>query len=238
MEKSMNLDAPLTEPFIWSLGRRILKTFYDRRREEYDYAWSHLKDAASILDVACGTGTFMQYAPDRIKGIDINPDNVAWCKSRGLDADEGSALAMPYADASFDAVHSSHVLQVFSPGQAVDYVRELFRVCKPGGKVVIVTLNNFKHFWRHPENARPYPPMAVLNMFASQKEEQSPMWAGMGKMPEFVSIRLRRPALIEFESTSSLILRRYASVLNALQYGLYLRKYWAYDAYTLVLRKP
>jgi SAM-dependent methyltransferase len=237
VEKSAVITAPVPEPFIWSAGRKIIKTFYDRRREEYAYAWSHLKDCQRIVDIACGTGTFMQYAPDRMEGVDINPDNIAYCRARGLQAREGDALTLPFPDNSFDGVHSSHVLQVFSPDQATRYVRELFRVCKPGGKVVIVTLNNFKNFWRHPENIRPYPPVAIYNMFARQRDEQSPMWSGMPAMPKILGLRLRRPPLIEFESTTSLALRRIASVLNALQYGFYLRKYWKYDAYTLIMGK-
>ena len=37
-----------------------------------------------IADVACGTGTFCDLAPQRIVGVDINPDNVSHCKSKGL----------------------------------------------------------------------------------------------------------------------------------------------------------
>lgn len=226
-----------SEPFFWSWGRSLIRKFYDRRGEEYDFAWTHLKNASRIADIACGTGTFMERAPARMDGFDINPDNVAYCHAHGLNAQLGNALELPCAGASYDGVHSSHVLQVFTPDQAVRYVRELFRICKPGGLVVIVSLNAHKFFWRHPENVRPYQPIAILDMFARQRDEQSPMWADIPAMPDVVALRLRHPPLIEFQSTTSQNLRRFGSVLNALQYGLYLRKYWKYDAYTLVLRK-
>lgn len=222
-------------------GRYLLNRLYDRRGEEHAFALAQMRECRRILDVACGGGRFLAMAPDRIEGVDINPDNVAFCKSRGLNANLGDALALPYPDASFDGVHSSHVMQVFNSGQAVQYVRELFRVCKPGGRVALVVLCGLRHFWIHPENARSYPPVAVLNIFPHRWDEKdadlSPMWDGLPPLPEVVALRLRREPLIYFNSSTSLGLRRICSALNAIQYGLYLRKYWSYDAYTLIMRK-
>lgn len=229
------------DSFTWRAGRLLLQKFYDRRGEEHAFALKHLDNAPRILDVASGAGRFLEMAKDRIEGVDINPENVSTCNARGLRATVGDALALPYADNSFDGVHSSHVLQVFNPGQAVQYVRELFRVCKPNGTVVLVVLCGLKNFWIHPENVRPYPPIAVFNIFShswsDDEKDMSPMWPGFSRMPEVVALRLRRPSLIQFNSTTSMKRRRLASALNALQYGLFLRKYWTYDAYTLVMRK-
>jgi SAM-dependent methyltransferase len=222
-------------------GRFLLQRFYDRRGEEHAFALAQMHDCKSILDVACGGGRFLEMAAGRAEGVDLNPDNVIFCQSRGLRVTMGDAMALPYADASFDGVHSSHVMQVFTPAQAVQYVRELFRVCKSGGKVTVVVLCGLKHFWIHPENVRPYPPVAFLNIFPHRWNDKdadlSPMWADFPPPPEVLALRLRRPALIQFDSATSLKARRIASVLNALQYGLFLRKYWTYDAYTMVMRK-
>jgi|GEM_PF-2495683 len=232
--------------FLLRAGRLLLNRFYDRRGEEHVFAIDHMRDCPKILDVACGGGRFMDMVRDRaagiqVEGVDINPDNVAFCKSRGLNAGLGDALSLPYQNETFDGVHSSHVLQVFNPGQAVQYVRELFRVCKKGGKVTLVVLCGQKHFWIHPENVRPYPPVAVLNIFPHRWDESdadlSPMWDGLPRSPEVLALRLRRPPLIYLNSTTSLRIRKICSALNAVQYGLFLRKYWSYDAYIMVMRK-
>lgn len=220
------------------IGRNILSRYYDRRKEEYDFAWSYIGNASKILDVACGTGTFLAYAPDKIEGLDLNPDNVAFCKAAGLNAIIGNALSLPYADNSFNAVHSSHIIQVLQPDMAATYVRELFRVCKPGGIIVLTALNNSPVFWRHPENARPYGPQAIQRLFSGQKGEQSPMWQHMPARPDIIALRKRRQPLIELASDRSWALQRIFSIMNALQYGFYIRKYWGFDAYTLVMRKP
>lgn len=44
----------------------------------------------------------------------------------------------PYQDASFDVVYSSHVLEHFTPEQALFLLRESYRVLKPGGIIRIV----------------------------------------------------------------------------------------------------
>lgn len=227
----------MSEHILVRLGRHILERFYNRRKEEYDFAWSYISESSAILDVACGTGTFLNYAPNKIEGLDLNPDNVAYCKSTGLNAILGNALSLPYKNNSFESVHSSHIIQVLQPDMAATYVRELFRVCKPGGYIVLTALNNSPVFWRHPENARPYGPQAIQRLFSGQKGEQSPMWQHMPARPEIVALRKRRQPLFELASDSSWSVQRIFSIINALQYGFYLRKYWAFDAYTLVMRK-
>jgi SAM-dependent methyltransferase len=208
----------------------------DYRTTEYRFAWHHLQAASSILDVACGTGTFCSLAPDRIVGIDINPENVEYCRKRGINAVPGSALDLPFESSSFDAVHCSHLLQVFLPDDAVSCISELARVTKPGGKIVITTLNDFRRFFRHPENVRPYPPDALFRLFAKAKGASSPMWQGIPPLQP-TDIGLRRPPLIELEFPTSPNLDRIGGALNGLQYGWGIRKYWTFNAYSLVLVK-
>jgi SAM-dependent methyltransferase len=225
------------EGLVWTIGRRLL-SMGDPRPQEYRFAFGFLSDAKTILDVGCGTGTFCELAPERMVGIDINPDNVALCNSKGIKAQVGSALDLPWPDESFDGVHCSHLLQVFRPDEAVKCISELARVTKPGGTIVITTLNDFRRFYRHPENVRPYPPDALFRLFfAKPVGSSSPMWSGIPQVRE-LGIRRRRPPLVELEFPSSRALARVAGALNGLQLGLNLRKFWSFNAYTLALSKP
>jgi len=221
---------------IESVGRWIVRQTRNPRYEEYKHALFYLRESNKILDVGCGTGTFLELRPNDIVGIDLNPDNVAYCRKKGLIAYTGDALNIPFADDTFDGVHCSHVMQVLPPNQAAQLVRELGRVVKNDGIVVIVTLNNFKRFYRHPENARPYPPDAIRRYFASQGGVVSPMYPDIPLM-EQEEIWLRRTPLIEFYSSTNHMLARISLVLNRIQYSLFLRKYWGYDSYSVKLRK-
>ncbi len=218
---------------LWRASTRVLG---DLRDIEYQVSAKCLADTKSLLDVACGTGTFLSHFRDRSIGIDINPDNVEFCKSRNLNAVCGSALELPFPDQSFDGVHCSHLLQVFAPGEAATCIREIGRVLRPGGLAVISALNWFPRFFRHPENVRPYPPDTFWRYFAEAEGAQSPMFPGMPRMKREL-LWLRRPALIDFDHSTNKYLAGAGSVLNMVQYRLGLRKYWAYNSYIIALRK-
>ena len=96
-------------------------------------AWLASQDVAGleVLDVGCGDRPYEELlrAASRIVGFDV-PGNVH--------ADlHGSIDAIPVDDASFDVVHSLQVLEhVPDPAAAV---RELRRVVRPGGRVLLST---------------------------------------------------------------------------------------------------
>jgi len=224
-----------TRERLLDVGRRVVGVIGDPRNDEYEVSLRYLRGCNRVLDVGCGTGTFLALAPDRTEGIDINPDNVAYCAERGLKAVVGDALDIPFPRASFDAVFCSHVMQCFTPGQAATLVRELGRVTRKDGVIVISTLNWFHRFFRHPENVRAYPPDAIQRYFDVQRGAQSPMFPDMPRWTQ-EAIWLRRPPLYEFSSPSSRNLQRVNLVLNLLQYRLRLRKLWSFPAYVVKLR--
>jgi len=220
---------------VVDFARAILDAGCERKRE-YAAACAFLRGRSSVLDVACGTGTFLrQFGPGAI-GIDINPENVEFCLQQGLDARVGSALQLPFQDRAFEAVHCSHLMQVFNPDQAVTLIRELARVTVPGGRIVLTTLSDFRRFFRHPENVRPYPPDAIRRLFGKQRGAQSPMFQAMPTLIER-SIWLRHPALLELNFSSSARLARIGAVLAAGQRVVGLRKFWQFDAFVMCLER-
>jgi SAM-dependent methyltransferase len=219
------------------LGSRILLSDKSKN-EEYDFAWKQLSNCNRILDVGCGVGLFMHYAPDRISGVDINPHNVDFCLLKGLKAHVGNALNLDFPDNSFDGVFSSHVMHVFNAEDAMKFVKELCRVCSPGGKILISLKHDYRYFWQNPENSRPYPPSVFYSMSTQQpsaeKPRLNPMWESL---PQFepVAINYRRPPLYYFMMYGSRNRMRISAALNVIQNKLLLRKYWTFDAYTIVL---
>jgi SAM-dependent methyltransferase len=103
-----------------------------------------IRPGERVLDVACGTGNLAIPAARKgavVTGLDIAPNLLEQARERasaeGLECtfDEGDAEAMPYPDESFDTVVTMFGA-MFAPRPEVT-ARELLRVCKRGGRVVM-----------------------------------------------------------------------------------------------------
>ena len=107
----------------------------------------------SILETGCGTGRFCALFAKAmpqctVTGIDFSPGaiNIARQLKGALKCDnlifqEASAFNLPFADDQFDFVFSQGVIQLFDSERCVDALREMIRVTKPGGKVLISVTN-------------------------------------------------------------------------------------------------
>lgn len=95
-----------------------------------------------ILDVGCGGGYVATNIDGRLLvGIDISAQAIGAAHHRGSDAvfAVGDAERLPFADASFDLVIMSEVLEHLPNGRAG--FGEAARVMKPGGRLVITGPN-------------------------------------------------------------------------------------------------
>lgn len=103
----------------------------------------------SILEVGCGTGVFLpllarEVGPSgRVNGVDYSAGMVtdagnkmaAAGLSQVVTVQEGDACHLPFPDDSFDAAHCERVLMhLEDPNVAL---REMVRVVRPGGRVVV-----------------------------------------------------------------------------------------------------
>ena len=92
-----------------------------------------------LLDVGCGTGAHTAAFAARgwtVTGVDVSADMLRLGHERGVDAVHADATALPFEDASFDAVVS-----VWTHTDIDDFgaaVREIARVLRAGGRFVYV----------------------------------------------------------------------------------------------------
>jgi len=104
------------------------------------------KSGERVLDVACGTGIVARTAARRIQmgrvaALDINPGMLSVARSLPMESAvqiewyEGSALDMPFPEASFDLVLCQLGLQFFP--DCLQALREIFRVLVPTGRLVL-----------------------------------------------------------------------------------------------------
>lgn len=93
-----------------------------------------------VLDIAAGTGTSsaaLARAGARVTALDFSPGMVAVGRTKHPDIEfiEGDAMALPFDDASFDAVTISFGLRnIKDPHKAL---AEMRRVLVPGGRLVV-----------------------------------------------------------------------------------------------------
>ena len=111
---------------------------------------AHLKAGDSVLDVGCGTGTLAIVSKRRVgptgtvHGIDASPEMIARAgekaKKAGVEVffKQGVVEALPFPDAHFDAVLSTLMLHHLPRKLREQCAREVRRVLKPGGRVLVV----------------------------------------------------------------------------------------------------
>lgn len=119
-----------------------------------------------VLDFGCGDGTWLTVLRDhglRGVGIDYDPEKVAACRAKGLEAVCSSELT-DAAEHEPTAITAMHIIEHLAPMDVMALLMKL-RV----NKVVLVT-PNIDHpavpmtFWRDITHVRPYPRMVMEEM--------------------------------------------------------------------------
>jgi ubiquinone/menaquinone biosynthesis C-methylase UbiE len=106
--------------------------------------WVCSRATGNVLEVAIGTGRNLPFYRDgvRITGIDLSPAMLEIARGRagelGITAEliEGDAEALPFEDSSFDTVLCA--LSLCSIPHPARAIREMTRVLKPGGKLLLL----------------------------------------------------------------------------------------------------
>jgi trans-aconitate methyltransferase len=99
--------------------------------------WLAAQPGEVILDLGCGDGQLTQRIAAtgaRVLGVDASPQMVAAARARGVTAEQANAEALPYPDASFDAVFSNAALHWVRDQDGM--MAAVRRVLKPGGRFV------------------------------------------------------------------------------------------------------
>ncbi|REG22681.1 ubiquinone/menaquinone biosynthesis C-methylase UbiE [Archangium gephyra] len=135
-----------------------VREIYDDLGQKYD-VWTLLPDRlfldrwrrellagarGEVLEVAVGTGKNLAFYPEacRVTGLDFSramldeASRRARALHRPFEPREGDVTALPFADASFDTVACTLAVCTFTEPLAA--LREMRRVCRPGGAVLLL----------------------------------------------------------------------------------------------------
>ncbi|GAB3703672.1 class I SAM-dependent methyltransferase [Mariniluteicoccus flavus] len=108
------------------------------------YLLPHLRPGESLLDIGCGPGTLtvdLARSGPNVTALEPTEDALDLCRAEAerqgveLAYATGDVHTLPFPDASFDVVHAHQVLQ--HVGDPVQALREMWRVCRPGGLVAV-----------------------------------------------------------------------------------------------------
>jgi SAM-dependent methyltransferase len=134
--------------------------YYEPRKWEYDVALRDLKGFRRVLEIGCGSGSFLELAVREtganIEGLEQNEDAIKEATNRGLRASKATAEEIAQRSPGlYDAICSFQVLEhVSSPAVFFNACCSLLR---PGGRLLL-GLPNADSFLKYEFNLLDLPP--------------------------------------------------------------------------------
>jgi 2-polyprenyl-3-methyl-5-hydroxy-6-metoxy-1,4-benzoquinol methylase len=214
--------SPLATSIDWLRFAERFRGSEDRVRGMQSMYVEKFTGARDVLDIGCGRGEFLEAVRDagiRARGIDLNEESVALCKSKGLDAEVADLFAyLPaLAGQSLGGIYCAQVIEHISPERLPEMIRLLSSTMAPGSIAAFETPNPeclaifASHFYIDPTHTRPVP----SGLLAFYLEE-----AGFGH----IEVRQLEPAVESWPELSELPQGVRDRFFGGLDYVLFARK--------------
>ncbi|PSL48645.1 methyltransferase family protein [Saccharothrix carnea] len=165
---------------------------------------SGLRPGWHVLDAGCGAGNFLPHlvstvGPDgKVSAVDLAEEHVtAVAASYPVEVRQGSVLALPYDDDTFDAVWCANTTQYLDDRDLATALAEFARVVRPGGIVAVKDLD------AHLITARPGDPFLFTDYFRAAAEV--PGYARQLLRSRDLYRHLRRAGLVDVRQRTVLI---------------------------------
>lgn len=108
---------------------------------------------SSILDYGAGAGFFLEWlftlGYKNIEGVDIDPGMIELCQNKPFRVSQFNEFDFNEVESSFDFVVLKDVIEHVERDAVESFLRRLFLMLKPGGKLLLVTPNASSSFASH-----------------------------------------------------------------------------------------
>lgn len=163
----------------------------------YFLAARQLNTLPRLLDVGCGPGLVVKELLPygfQIDGVDFSEGVIEYAKGQRLKVNfqTSSLYALPFGNESFDVVICLGVFQ--SAEYPLKALQEMARVVKPGGRLIIRTLNKLSLYY--PKAQKDNPDFRFYNPFSVKKT--------LGQLG-FAKFKLRGVYLFPYKFLTSLV---------------------------------
>jgi O-antigen chain-terminating methyltransferase len=171
-------------------------------RKSHDFYRHWFEGRASILDIGCGRGEFLELMRDLgvpAKGIDLSEESVAQCRSKGLNAETADLFAALGAapDSEFDGIFCSQVVEHLDPLLLPRMISLCAEKLARGGVIAVETPNPeclaifASFFYLDPTHTRPVP-HSLLEFYMTEaglsEIETHPLSPAVEMFPEIAEL--------------------------------------------------
>lgn len=149
----------------------------------FGYAIPERKDAR-VLDIGCGTGSFVQWLHERgysrAEGIDVSGEQVKVARKLGIENIQEGDLRETLRSSSgrYDVIVARDVLEHFTKGEVLEILELVHRALTPGGVFIAQTVNGESPF----AGRLRYGDFTHENCFTKSSMEQILAWAGFSRI--------------------------------------------------------
>lgn len=180
---------------------------------------------SSALDAFTGTGDLALMLADRIAsggeviGVDCSPAMIdrarlkASARGRRCRFEVADVLALPFEDARFDAVTASGGLRGLDDPAAA--VREMVRVARPGGRIVVLEINPPRHLRSIHHRVLEFAMPAVGGLLGGNPEAFGELARSVGNMPPPAEVA----AMLSHSGITDIRWREFAGGMAVLHHG-------------------
>lgn len=142
------------------------ETIKERQKEYLPY----FAGKKAVLDLGCGRGEFLELLGENgisAKGVDFYDEFVQYCQNRGLDVEEGDAIAYLEQTDPVDGIFAGQLAEHLTIGQIIALCSNAYEKLVEGGCLILETPNPmslaiYTHaFYMDPSHQKPVHPYTL-----------------------------------------------------------------------------